>query len=200
MRYAVKEAASRYGITYKGAGGDTMNLIGDDIKRLRSYYDEALEMQGIPCIYQYPLMAASNEQGEPVIDSYSDKIDTHIFFDGNPKLKTYKRYGWVVENDKELPFLIHCSFNLLHVQKDSLFTIAGQYSELKERVFRVTEITMDMQCPDHIVCQVVPVYDKKPVGRTPKEVEKTYDRSNRFFKNEVDYRGKYLNAKDGDKG
>ena len=92
-----------------------MNLIGEDIKIMRTYYDEALEQQGIPCIYQYPLFATSNEQGEPVIDSYSDKIDTHIFFDGNPKIKTYKRYGWVVENDKELPFLIHCSFHLLHV-------------------------------------------------------------------------------------
>lgn len=176
-----------------------MNLIGEDIKIMRTYYDEALEQQGIPCIYQYPLFATSNEQGEPVIDSYSDKIDTHIFFDGNPKIKTYKRYGWVVENDKELPFLIHCSFHLLHVQKDCLFIIAGQYSELKERVFRVTEITMDFQCPDHIVCQVIPVYDKQIVGRTPKEVEKQFNRSNHFFKNDVDYRGVYRTAKDGDK-
>ncbi|MBP5433595.1 hypothetical protein [Ruminococcus sp.] len=176
-----------------------MNLIGEDIKIMRQYYDEALAMQGIPCSYQFPLFAGSNEQGEPVIDSYSVTEDTHIFFDGNPKLKTYKRYGWVVENDKDLPFLVHCSFHLHNVQKDCLFTIAGQYSGLKERVFRVTEITMDMQCPDHIVCQVVPVYDKQTVGRTPKEVAKTFSRSNHFFRNDVDYRGVYQTAKDGDK-
>jgi hypothetical protein len=177
-----------------------MNLIGEDIKILRQYYDEALEMQGIPCKYQYPLLATSNEQGEAVVDSYSDKIDTHIFFDGNPKVKTYKRYGWVVENDKELPFLIHCSFHLLHVQKDSLFTIGGMYNELNDRIFRVTEITMDLQCPDHIVCQVIPVYDKKQtVGRTKKEVEMTYNKSNRFLKNPTDYRGNYISEQKGEK-
>ena len=62
-----------------------MNLIGEDIIIMRKYYDEALEMQGIPCRYQYPLMATTNEQGEAVVDSYSDIINTHIFFDGDPK-------------------------------------------------------------------------------------------------------------------
>lgn len=176
-----------------------MNLIGEDINIRRQYYDEALEMQGIPCHYQYPLMADSNEQGEAVIDSYSDMIDTHIFFDGNPKVKTYKRLGWVVENDKDLPFLVHCSFNLKFLQKDSLFHIAGQYSGVGEKVFRVTELTMDLQCPDHMVCQVVPVLNKQLVGRTPKEVAKTYNKSNHFIKNDVDYRGTYQNPKAGDK-
>ena len=95
----------------------SINLIGPDIQLMRSRYDEALNMQGIPAKYQYPNLAASNTQGEPLIDSYSEFIDTHVFFDGSPKVKTYKRYGWVVENDKDLPFLIHCSFNLPKLQK-----------------------------------------------------------------------------------
>ena len=177
-----------------------MNLIGEDINIRRVYYDEALEMQGIPCKYQFPLMATSNEQGEAVVDSYSEMIETHIFFDGNPKIKTYKKLGWVVENDKDLPFLISCSFNLQNVQKDCLFHIAGQYSGMKDRVFRVIELTMGMQCPDHIVCQVVPVLDKKQtVGRTAKEVENTYKQSNRFFKNPTDYRGQYISEQKGEK-
>ena len=176
-----------------------MNLIGEDIIIMRKYYDEALEMQGIPCRYQYPLMATTNEQGEPVVDSYSDIINTHIFFDGDPKVKTYKRLGWVVENDKNLPFLIHCSFNLVDVQKDSLFHFSGQYNGMGDKTFRVTEITMDMQCPDHIICQVVPVYDKQTVGRTKKEVEKTYTSSNRFFKTPTDYRGDYISEQKGEK-
>ena len=45
-------------------------------------------------------------------------IDTHIFFDGNPKVKTYKRLGWFVANDENLPFLVHCSFHLPHLQAD----------------------------------------------------------------------------------
>ena len=148
-------------------------------------------MQGIPCKYQFPHLASSNVQGEPVIDSYSVEMDTHVFFDGSPKVKTFKRYGWVVENDKDLPFLIHCSFNLPHVQKDSLFRICGQYAEIPDRVFRVTEITYDLQAPDHLICQIIPVYNDKQqlTGRTDKEVAKTYDKSNRFLKQEVDYRG-----------
>lgn len=177
----------------------SMNLIGEDITLMRDRYDEALEMQGIPCSYQFPLMPTSNAQGEAVVDSYSDMIGTHIFFDGNPKVKTYKRLGWVVENDKNLPFLVHCSFNLKNLQKDCLFHIAGQYTNMPDRVFRVTELTCDMQAPDHMVAQVVPVYDKNVVGRTKKEVEKTFNTSNHFLKPNIDYRGQYISEQDGER-
>jgi hypothetical protein len=176
-----------------------MNLIGEDITLMRDRYDEALEMQGIPCSYQFPLMPTSNAQGEAVVDSYSDMIGTHIFFDGNPKVKTYKRLGWVVENDKNLPFLVHCSFNLKNLQKDCLFHIAGQYTNMPDRIFRVTELTCDMQAPDHMVAQVVPVYDKNVVGRTKKEVEKTFNTSNHFLKPNIDYRGQYISEQDGER-
>lgn len=177
----------------------SMNLIGEDITLMRDRYDEALEMQGIPCRYQFPLMPTSNAQGEAVVDSYSDMIGTHIFFDGNPKVKTYKRLGWVVENDKNLPFLVHCSFNLKNLQKDCLFHIAGQYTNMPNRIFRVTELTCDMQAPDHMVAQVVPVYDKNVVGRTKKEVEKTFNTSNHFLKPNIDYRGQYISEQDGER-
>jgi hypothetical protein len=144
-------------------------------------------------------MPTSNAQGEAVVDSYSDMIGTHIFFDGNPKVKTYKRLGWVVENDKNLPFLVHCSFNLKNLQKDCLFHIAGQYTNMPDRVFRVTELTCDMQAPDHMVAQVVPVYDKSVVGRTKKEVEKTFNTSNHFLKPNIDYRGQYISEQDGER-
>ena len=165
-----------------------INLIGADVKLMRKRYNEALLMRGVPCKYQFPLMAQSNNSGDPVVEAYSDYTDTHIFFDGNPRMKTFKRYGWVVENDQNLPFLIHCSFDLPHVQKDSIFTIGGQYSELPDRVFRVTEIT---QAPDHIICQVVPVYGDNIVGRTTKETERTYNTSSHFLKDPSDYRGMY---------
>lgn len=177
----------------------TKNLIGPDIKLMRARYDEALKLQGIPVMYQYPNIPKSNAQAEPVVDSYSEQIDTHIFFEGNPKVKTFKRLGWVVENDSELPFLIHCSFNLPHVQKDSLFRMSGQYSELPERVFRVTEISYDLQAPDHIVCMVIPSYEEQAVGMTDKEIEKKFNKSNYFIRQDVDYRGDYMSLKeDGD--
>ena len=72
------------------------NLIGEDIVLMRNRYDEALKMRGIGCKYQFPNLPDSNRQGEALVDSYSEMIATYVFFDGNPKVKTYKRYGWVV--------------------------------------------------------------------------------------------------------
>lgn len=177
------------------------HLIGSDIKLMRKRYDEALEMQGIESTYQFPNLAGSNEQGEPEIDSYSEPISTYIFFDGNPKVKTFKRYGWVVDNDKDLPFLIHCSWNLPKVQKDSIFTFSGEYSELTERKFRVTEITYDLQAPDHLICQIVPIANGQSItGRTRKEIAQTFNKSSHFIKENVDYRGKYIDdSHPGDK-
>lgn len=176
----------------------SVNLIGSDIEIMRRRYDEALQMQGIPCKYQYPLMSDSNTQGEFVADSLSDMIDTHIFFDGSPKIKTYKRYGWIVENDKDLPFLIHCSYNLSQLQRGSVFRLSGQYTGLPDRVFRVIELTCDLQAPDHMIAQVVPVYEKQAVGRTDKEVSKTFDKSNHFLKPATDYRGNYISEQKGE--
>lgn len=175
------------------------NLIGPDIQLMRERYDEALVLRGIPCKYQFPNLATTNEQGEAVIDSYSDIQDTYIFFEGSPKVKTFKRYGWVVENDKELPFLIHCSFNLPHVQRDCIFRIAGQYAGIPDRVFRVTELTYDLTAPDHLVCQIVPVYDADQiVGRTKQEVKKQFNTSHHFLKGDTTYRGTPYSTKEED--
>lgn len=180
----------------------SVNLIGSDILLMRKRYDEALAMQGIPATYQFPLMATSNQNGESLIDSYSDECSTSVFFEGSPKVKTFKRLGWVVENDSDLPFLIHCSFDLPNLQKDSLFKFgSGHFSGLPDRVFRVTELTYDISCPDHVVCQVVPVYDKNVVGRTDAEVLSTFSTSNHFIKRPLDYRGSYHStSEDTNKG
>lgn len=172
------------------------NLIGQDILLMRKRYDEALILQGIPCKYQFPNIAGSSAQGDPVIDSYSDIIETHIFLDGNPKVKTFKQYGWVVENDTNLPFLLHCSFSLPNLQKDSIFRIAGQYTGLPDRTFRVTEISYDMQAPDHLVAQVVPVYDDNIVGRTTVEIKQDFNKSHNFLVPHYDYRGNIHDTKE----
>lgn len=177
----------------------SVKIIGDDIKLMRDRYDEALQMQGISCKYQYPIFPDQNAEGEAVIDGYSDYIDTDIFFDSAPKIKTFRRYGWVVANDADLPFLLHCSWNLPHVQRDSIFRLSGQYTGVPDKVFRVTEITYDAQAPDHIVCQVIPVYAEIDiVGRTNKEVSTQFNRSNYFLSQPVDYRGQYRSELEGD--
>ena len=172
------------------------NLIGEDVLLMRKRYDEALRLQGIPVTYQYPNLATSNAHGEPVVDSYSEFIETSIFFDGNPKVKTFRKYGWVVENDDNLPFLIHCSFELPFVQKDSIFRISGQYTGLPDRIFRVTEITYNIQAADHLICQVVPVYDKQITGKTDTEVKRENSTSSRFIKQSADYRGEPYKTKE----
>ena len=166
------------------------HLIGPDILLMRKRYNEALSMQGIPAKYQFPNLAKTNEQGEPEVDSYSEPMDTFIFFDGNPKVKTFKRYGWVVDGDKNLPFLLHCSWDLPKVQKDCIFSMSGLYSELTERAFRVTEITYDMVAADHLICQVVPIANGQPItGRTRKEIQQTFNKSSHFINVKTDYRG-----------
>ena len=67
---------------------------------------------------------------------------------------------------------------------------------MPERIFRVTEITMDLQCPDHIVCQIIPVYEEQIVGRTDTEIKNQFNTSNHFIKNEVDYRGNYYTTRE----
>lgn len=168
------------------------NLIGDDITLMRARYNEALELQGVPCTYMYPMLNETNAQGEAVVDQYSLPIDAAIFFEGSPKIRTFKRLGWVVENTQDLPFLIHCSFDLPHVQRDAIFKIAGQYTEMPERVFKVTEISYDIQAPDHIICQVIPIYETQVVGRTTEEVSRTFNTSEHFIKSPIDYRGDYV--------
>lgn len=175
------------------------NLLGSDIKLMRSRYDEALKLQGIPAKYQFPTRAQSNVQGESLVDFFSIPENTHVFFDGNPKVKTIKRYGWVVENTDELPMLVHCSFNLQNLQRDCLFTFSGLYTGLQDRVFRVLDLTYDIQAPDHIVCKVVPVYNKEEAaGRTKKEVAQKFNKSHTFMKNNENYRGEYVGSQNGD--
>lgn len=176
-----------------------MNLIGPDIELMRERYDQALEMLGIPCKYQFPNLADSNHQGESVVDSYSEYIETSIIFEGKPKVTTFKRCGWVVENGKDLPFLIHCSYNLQNLQRDCLFLISGQYTGMPDRVFRVTELSCDIQAPDHMIAQVIPVYEKQTVGRTSAEIKKTFNKSNHFLKVPTDYRGDYISEQKGEK-
>ena len=168
---------------------DIGTLIQEDVQIMRNRYDEALHLLGVPAEYQFPHIATSNSHGEPVVDSYSLPEDVNIFFEGSPKIKTFKRVGWVVENDKDLPFLIHCSFNLKNLQRDAIFQISGQYTGMPLRKFRVTELTQDVQCPDHIICQVVPAYEKQTVGRTDSETANRFNKSNTFLKPNTDYRG-----------
>ena len=173
------------------------NLIApSSIKKMRLRYDEALKLRGVPAQYQFPILATSNYQGEPLIDHYSEKENVQIFME-NATIKTMKRYGWVVANSDDLPLLIHCSWNLKNMQKDCLFRTSGLLTDLPEQIFRVTEISYIAECPDHLVAAVVPVYDETTIlGRTPKEVAQTFNTSNHFLKPVSTYHGEYHTTKE----
>ena len=146
-----------------------MSLIREDeVLYLRRQFKETVKQLGILFKYQYPLGNDLDDFSQPAPDGYSRELEVYGIFDGEPKLKTYKNLGWVVEKGDNLPFLIHIPFDTEHIQKGALFKISGQITGIQERVFQVTELSTGLVCPDHIVCQIVPL-----VGNTPPRTKET---------------------------
>ena len=146
-----------------------MSLIREEeVQYLRDAFKETVRQLGVPFIYQYPLGNDIDSFAQPAPDSYSREIEVYGIFDGEPKLKTYKNLGWVVEKNDNLPFLIHVPFDTERIQKNALFKIKGQFTGIPDRLFQVTELSTALVCPDHIVCQIVPL-----VGNTPPMIKET---------------------------
>ena len=146
-----------------------MSLISErEVEYLRSQFKETVKQLGVCFKYQYPLGNDLDSFAQPAPDGYSREIEVYGIFDGEPKLKTYRNLGWVVEKSDNLPFLIHIPFDTERIQKGALFKISGQITGIQERVFQVTELTSGLVCPDHIVCQIVPL-----VGNTPPKIKET---------------------------
>lgn len=140
-----------------------MSLISErEVDYLRRQFKETVLQLGVLFKYQYPLGNNLDDFAQPAPDGYSKELDVYGIFDGEPKLKTYRNLGWVVEKNDNLPFLIHIPFDTEHIQRGALFKIDGQFTGIEARVFQVTELTTGLVCPDHIVCQIVPL-----VGNTP---------------------------------
>jgi hypothetical protein len=177
-----------------------VNLIQqEEVEYLRACYDEALELQGVPCEYQYPLKNDFNVHGEQAADAFSEVIHTFVGIETEPKIATLRKLGWVVENDSDLPFLLHVSFGLPELQKGCKFMFAGLHTNLPAREFVVERMTMPFQAPDHMIVEVIPQYDKKNGGiaEDKKEVEKMLDREELFFTESTDYRGDAYDLTDG---
>lgn len=146
-----------------------MSLISaNEVEYLRRQFNATVEQLGVLFKYQYPLNNDLDDFNQPAPDGYSKEYDVYGIFDGEPKLKTYKNLGWVVEKSDNLPFLIHVPFDTPNIQKNALFKISGQLTGIAPRIFQVTELSTTLVCPDHIVCQIVPL-----VGNTPPKVKET---------------------------
>ena len=164
-----------------------MGLISEqEVVYLRKQFDETVKQLGVPFVYQYPLGNNLDDFAQPAPDGYSQEIEVYGIFDGEPKLKTYRNLGWVVEKSDSLPFLLHISFNTPRIQKGSLFKTSGQFTGIEARVFQVTELTTGLVCPDHIVCQIVPLVGNTPprVAETRREVAKKNAEPRRFIKSD----------------
>ena len=162
-----------------------MSLISDrEVDYLRRQFEETVKQLGILFKYQYPLGNDVDSFAQPAPDGYSTEREVYGIFDGEPKLKTYRNLGWVVEKSDNLPFLIHVPFNTERLQRGALFKIAGQLTGIEERIFQVTELTTGLVCPDHIVCQIVPLAGNTPprTAETRREVALKNKEPRRFMR------------------
>lgn len=164
-----------------------MSLISPrEVDYLREQFKETVKQLGVRFTYQYPLGNNVDDFAQPAPDGYSCELEVYGIFDGEPKLKTYRNLGWVVEKNDNLPFLIHIPFDTEHIQKGALFKTAGQLTGIEARIFQVTELTTELVCPDHIVCQIVPLVGNTPprTAETRREIAQKNSQPRRFMRND----------------
>lgn len=161
-------------------------ILEREVEYLRRQFNETVKQLGVCFKYQYPLGNDLDTFSQPAPDGYSREIEVYGIFDGEPKLKTYRNLGWVVEKSDNLPFLIHIPFDTEHIQKGALFKISGQMTGIQERIFQVTELSTGLVCPDHIVCQIVPLAGNTPprVAESRRDVALKNSEPRRFMKKE----------------
>ncbi len=159
-------------------------IVEKEIEYLRRQFRFAVEQIGVQFMYRYPLNNAIDVFNQPAPDGYSERIPVYGVFEGEPKLKTYRNLGWVVEKSDNLPFLIHIPFDTPHIQRGCLFEIDGQITSIESRLFQVTELSTGLVCPDHIICQIVPlVGNSRPLTQeTERDIAKKNSEPRRFLK------------------
>lgn len=159
-------------------------IVEKEIEYLRRQFKFAVEQIGVQFMYRYPLNNAIDVFNQPAPDGYSERIPVYGVFEGEPKLKTYRNLGWVVEKSDNLPFLIHIPFDTPHIQRGCLFEIDGQITSIESRLFQVTELSTGLVCPDHIICQIVPlVGNSRPLTQeTERDIAKKNSEPRRFLK------------------
>lgn len=159
-------------------------IVEKEIEYLRRQFRFAVEQIGVQFMYRYPLNNAIDVFNQPAPDGYSERIPVYGVFEGEPKLKTYRNLGCVVEKSDNLPFLIHIPFDTPHIQRGCLFEIDGQITSIESRLFQVTELSTGLVCPDHIICQIVPlVGNSRPLTQeTERDIAKKNSEPRRFLK------------------
>lgn len=135
-------------------------LFQHDATIYRRFFKEQAKLLGIPALYQYPIEMDHTAHAQEDPKGYSDPIPLDIIFDQSPKLKTWKKLGWVPESPEDNSYLIQVPYDTPNLQKGSLITLPSPLPLIPSRVFKITEITVDQVLPDSWYCKVAPKFEK----------------------------------------
>lgn len=134
------------------------NLLTQDIKLHRQYFKEMCKLLGIQVIYRSPKPNKSYTTYAEIDANYDSPILVGCIFENHPSQKTMKMLGWLSELQTDTA-LIHIPYDTPNVQRGSLFIIPSGIDNTQGRVFRLTEMAVDVIYPSAITCTLVPEYE-----------------------------------------
>ena len=131
-------------------------LFNADATLYRNFFKEQAKLLGIHVQYQYPIEMDYTLHGQEDPVEYSTPIEMDIIFSESPKLKTLKKLGWISEDPNDKPYMIQVPYDAPNLQKGCLITLPSPLPLTPNRVFKITDITVDQVLPDSWYCKVAP--------------------------------------------
>lgn len=132
-------------------------LLNTDAKLHRRWFEEMTRLIGISVIHQGPRLDKTYTTHTEEISTFYKPVQTGCIFEEHPKQQTMKKLGWASEQTTQ-PVLIHVPYDLEHLAVGSLFIIPSGIDNTQGRVFRVTEMAVEVVYPASITCKLVPEY------------------------------------------
>lgn len=153
-------------------------LFRKDATIYRKFFKEQARLLGIHVQYMYPVDMKYDLHGQEYPLGYSEPIEMDIIFDQSPKLKTLKKLGWVSEDREDKPYLVQLPYDAPNLQKGCLIVLPSPEPLVPDKVFKITDITVDQIMPDSWYCKVAPKLEKRST-LTPEDYK---DKPNSFLK------------------
>lgn len=134
------------------------NLIREDIKIFRRYFEEAVKMLGIQCIYRAPRPDKHYTTYAEIETNYYTPEIVGCIIHEHLDQKTLKKIGWASEL-QEQSILISVPYDLHDLQVGALFILPSGLDDGKGRMFRVVSMMNSIVYPASITCEIVPEYE-----------------------------------------
>lgn len=152
-----------------------------DIELQRKYFEEAVKLIGINCVYYAPREGkVYNGYGE-LENFFYEPILIGCVFNEHPTIWTMKKLGWDSELEENAA-IITVPYNLNHLVVGALFVIPSAIDNSEGRVYRVVAMnTSSMIYPSAITCRLVPEYKSSFENQ-----QMNYENSNFNLLKEVD--------------